>query len=136
MVEKSLSHPVVHPLCCLQVEADDSKTVSSVCEPKVTHQERSSSPMKTNSEKIASDETGNRKEEKKPPQADTQIPKVLPSHESGSGEPVSTSSKREESPQKSCTEEKRDKSKEEPHGGSHEQDTEGQLRTFVIYCDT
>ncbi|XP_051736769.1 ubiquitin carboxyl-terminal hydrolase 19 isoform X7 [Ctenopharyngodon idella] len=108
-----------------QVEADDSKTVSSVCEPKVTHQERSSSPMKTNSEKIASDETGNRKEEKKPPQADTQIPKVLPSHESGSGEPVSTSSKREESPQKSCTEEKRDKSKEEPHGGSHEQDTEG-----------
>uniref|UniRef100_A0A673LWU9 ubiquitinyl hydrolase 1 n=1 Tax=Sinocyclocheilus rhinocerous TaxID=307959 RepID=A0A673LWU9_9TELE len=48
-----------------------------------------------------------------------------------SGGPVSTASKREESPQKSCTEEKRDKSKEDPHGGSKEEDTEGQLRTIV-----
>lgn len=128
---KNLSHPVVCLLCCLQVEADDCKVASSVCEPKVTQQESSSSPVQTSSEKIASDET-----EEKKPQADTQIPKMLPSHDSGSGEPVSTSSKRQESPQKSCSEEKRDKSKEEPHGGSHEEDTGGQLRTFVIYCDT
>ncbi|XP_067302511.1 ubiquitin carboxyl-terminal hydrolase 19 isoform X3 [Pseudorasbora parva] len=112
------------PESSAQVEADDSKTVSSLCELKVTQQENCSSPVKTNSEKIASDETENRKEEKKP-QADTQIPKMLPSHDSGSGEPVSTPLKRAESPQKRCTEEKRDKSKEEPHGGNHEEDTEG-----------
>ncbi len=129
MVEKSLSHPDVRPLCCLQVEADESKTVSSVCELKVA-QEESSPPVKTQTGEITSDERENRKDEKKP-QADAQIPKMLPSHDLVSGEPVSTASKREESPQKSCTEEKRDKSKEDPHGGSQEEDTEGQLRTIV-----
>ncbi|XP_039507747.1 ubiquitin carboxyl-terminal hydrolase 19 isoform X2 [Pimephales promelas] len=103
-----------------QVEADDSKIASSVREPKVTQQESCSSPVQTSSEKIASDQT-----EEKKPQADTQIPKMLPTHDSGSGGPVSTSSKREESPQKSCSEEKRDKSKEEPCGGNHEEDTGG-----------
>lgn len=128
-MEKSLSHPDVHPFCCLQVEADESKTVSSVCELKVA-QEESSPPVKTRTGEITSDERENRKDEKKP-QADAQIPKMLPSHDLGSGDPVSTTSKREESPQKSCTEEKRDKSKEDPHGGSQEEDTEGQLRTIV-----
>ncbi|KAL0158394.1 hypothetical protein M9458_046470, partial [Cirrhinus mrigala] len=122
MVEKSFSHPVVCPLCCLQVKADESKNVSSVCEKKVVQQE--SSPLvKTDTGKIASDERENGTEEKKP-QADAQIPKMLPSHDLVSGGPVSTASKREESPQKICTEEKRDKSKEDPHGGSQEEDTE------------
>uniref|UniRef100_A0A8C1KIG7 ubiquitinyl hydrolase 1 n=1 Tax=Cyprinus carpio TaxID=7962 RepID=A0A8C1KIG7_CYPCA len=52
--------------------------------------------------------------------ADAQIPKMLPSPDLLSGGPVLTPSKREESPQKSCTEEKRDKSKEDPHGGNPE----------------
>uniref|UniRef100_A0A671Q0R8 ubiquitinyl hydrolase 1 n=1 Tax=Sinocyclocheilus anshuiensis TaxID=1608454 RepID=A0A671Q0R8_9TELE len=102
MVEKSLSHPDVHPLCCLQVEADESKTVSSVCELKLA-QEESSLPLKTQTGKITSDERENRTDETKP-QADAQIPKMLPSHDLVSGGPVSTASKREESPQKSCPE--------------------------------
>ncbi|XP_043080353.1 ubiquitin carboxyl-terminal hydrolase 19 isoform X2 [Puntigrus tetrazona] len=106
-----------------QVEADERKTVPSVCELKVV-QEEASPPVKTQTEKITSDEQENRTDEKKP-QADAQIPKMLPSQDLASGESVSTASKREESPQKSCTEEKRDKSKEDPHGGSHEEDTEG-----------
>lgn len=132
MVEKRLSHPVVRVLCCLQVEADENKTLSSVCELKVA-QEESSPPMKTQIVKLASDERENRKDEKKP-QADAQIPKILPSHDLISEGPVSTASKREESPQKSCTEEKRDKSKEDPHGVSQEEDTDGQLRTIVASC--
>uniref|UniRef100_A0A8C2AGP7 ubiquitinyl hydrolase 1 n=1 Tax=Cyprinus carpio TaxID=7962 RepID=A0A8C2AGP7_CYPCA len=100
------------------VEENESKTVSSVCELKVAQQE--SSPLvKMHTGKIAADERENRKDEKKP-QVDAQIPKMLPSHDLVSGAPVSTASKREESPQKSCTEEKRDKSKEDPHGGSPE----------------
>uniref|UniRef100_A0A8C2HV54 ubiquitinyl hydrolase 1 n=1 Tax=Cyprinus carpio TaxID=7962 RepID=A0A8C2HV54_CYPCA len=100
------------------VKENESKTVSSVCELKVAQQE--SSPLvKMHTGKIAADERENRKDEKKP-QVDAQIPKMLPSHDLVSGAPVSTASKREESPQKSCTEEKRDKSKEDPHGGSPE----------------
>uniref|UniRef100_A0A673LYX3 ubiquitinyl hydrolase 1 n=1 Tax=Sinocyclocheilus rhinocerous TaxID=307959 RepID=A0A673LYX3_9TELE len=106
-----------------QVEENESKTVSSVCELKVAQQE--SSPLvKMHTGNIAADERENRKDEKKP-QVDAQIPKMLPSHDLVSGAPVSTASKREESPQKSCTEEKKDKSKEDPHGGSQEEDTEG-----------
>lgn len=93
-------------------------------------QQESSPLVKMHTGKIAADERENRKDEKKP-QVDAQIPKMLPSHDLVSGAPVSTASKREESPQKSCTEEKRDKSKEDPHGGSQEEDTEGQLRTIV-----
>uniref|UniRef100_A0A672M2B8 ubiquitinyl hydrolase 1 n=1 Tax=Sinocyclocheilus grahami TaxID=75366 RepID=A0A672M2B8_SINGR len=106
-----------------QVEENESKTVSSVCELKVAQQE--SSPLvKMHTGNIAADERENRKDEKKP-QVDAQIPKMLPSPDLVSGAPVSTASKREESPQKSCTEEKKDKSKEDPHGGSQEEDTEG-----------
>lgn len=86
--------------------------------------------MKMQTGKIASDERENSTDEKKP-QADAQIPKMLPSHDLVSEGPVSTASKREESPQKICTEEKKDKSKEDPHGGSQEEDTEGELRTIV-----
>ncbi|XP_059383662.1 ubiquitin carboxyl-terminal hydrolase 19 isoform X2 [Carassius carassius] len=103
-----------------QVEADESKAVSSVCELKVA-QEESSLQVKTQT--ITSDEREKRTAEKKP-QSDAQIPTMLPSHDLVSEKPVSTASKREESPQKSCTEEKRDKSKEDPHGGSQEEDTE------------
>ncbi len=131
MVEKRLSHTVVRVLCCLQVEADENKTVSSVSELKVVEEE-SSPPMKTQIGKVTSDEQENRKDEKKP-QADAQIPKMLPSHDLVSEGPVSTASMREESPQKSCTEEKRDQSKEDPLGGSQE-DTDGQLRTIVASC--
>ncbi|XP_052396471.1 ubiquitin carboxyl-terminal hydrolase 19 isoform X2 [Carassius gibelio] len=106
------------PKVNVQVEENESKTVSSVCELKVAQQE--SSPLV----KIATDERENRKDEKKP-QVDAQIPKMLPSHDLLSGAPVSSASKREESPQKCCTEEKRDKSKEDPQGGSQEEDTEG-----------
>lgn len=120
------------PKCNDQVEADESKTVSSVCELKVA-QEESSPPVKTQTGEITSDERENRKDEKKP-QADAQIPKMLPSHDLVSGEPVSTASKREESPQKSCTEEKRDKSKEDPHGGSQEEDTEGPEPMVNLKC--
>uniref|UniRef100_A0A8C1KFG6 ubiquitinyl hydrolase 1 n=1 Tax=Cyprinus carpio TaxID=7962 RepID=A0A8C1KFG6_CYPCA len=105
-----------------QVEADESKTVSSVCELTVV-QEESSLPIKMQTGKITTDERENRTDLKKP-QADAQIPKMLPSPDLLSGGPVLTPSKREESPQKSCTEEKRDKSKEDPHGGSQEEDTE------------
>ncbi|XP_050952088.1 ubiquitin carboxyl-terminal hydrolase 19 isoform X2 [Labeo rohita] len=106
-----------------QVKADESKNVSSVCEKTVAQQE--SSPLvKMQTGKIASDERENSTDEKKP-QADAQIPKMLPSHDLVSEGPVSTVSKREESPQKICTEEKKDKSKEDPHGGSQEEDTEG-----------
>uniref|UniRef100_A0A672SU90 ubiquitinyl hydrolase 1 n=1 Tax=Sinocyclocheilus grahami TaxID=75366 RepID=A0A672SU90_SINGR len=102
MVEKSLSHPDVRPLCCLQVEADESKTVSSVFELKVA-QEESSLALKTQTGKMTSDERENRTDESKP-QADAQIPKMLPSHDLVCGGPVSTASKREESPKKSCPE--------------------------------
>uniref|UniRef100_A0A8C1CYU9 ubiquitinyl hydrolase 1 n=1 Tax=Cyprinus carpio carpio TaxID=630221 RepID=A0A8C1CYU9_CYPCA len=83
----------------------------------------SSLPIKMQTGKITTDERENRTDLKKP-QADAQIPKMLPSPDLLSGGPVLTPSKREESPQKSCTEEKRDKSKEDPHGGSQEEDTE------------
>nr|XP_005162176.1 ubiquitin carboxyl-terminal hydrolase 19 isoform X2 [Danio rerio] len=105
-----------------QVGSGESKSVS-VCEPQVPQKDHST-PVKTCTDKIASDEPENRKEETKP-QAEGHIPKMLPSHDLGSGEPASTDSKREESPQKSHTEEKRDKSKEEPQGASQEEDTEG-----------
>uniref|UniRef100_A0A8C1CVG6 ubiquitinyl hydrolase 1 n=1 Tax=Cyprinus carpio carpio TaxID=630221 RepID=A0A8C1CVG6_CYPCA len=98
MVENSLSHSDVHPLCCLQVEADESKTVSSVCELTVV-QEESSLPIKMQTGKITTDERENRTDLKKP-QADAQIPKMLPSPDLLSGGPVLTPSKREESPQK------------------------------------
>ncbi|XP_059397271.1 ubiquitin carboxyl-terminal hydrolase 19-like isoform X2 [Carassius carassius] len=111
------------PKINVQVEENESKTVSSVCELKVAQQE-SSTPLKMHTGKIVTDERENRKDEKKP-QVDAQIPKMLPSHDLVSGAPVSSASKKEESPQKCCTEEKRDKSKEDPHGGSQEEDTEG-----------
>uniref|UniRef100_A0A8C1CWD5 ubiquitinyl hydrolase 1 n=1 Tax=Cyprinus carpio carpio TaxID=630221 RepID=A0A8C1CWD5_CYPCA len=71
MVENSLSHSDVHPLCCLQVEADESKTVSSVCELTVV-QEESSLPIKMQTGKITTDERENRTDLKKP-QADPMV---------------------------------------------------------------
>ncbi|XP_051517732.1 ubiquitin carboxyl-terminal hydrolase 19-like isoform X1 [Myxocyprinus asiaticus] len=113
-----------------QAEADESRTLSPVYESKVAQQENSSSPVRIHTsgdscaERIESEEGENRKEKK--PEAATQIPKMIQSQNMGSGEPVSTTaSKREESPQKICTEEKRDMSKEEPHGVHQEEDTEG-----------
>ncbi|XP_051516080.1 ubiquitin carboxyl-terminal hydrolase 19-like isoform X3 [Myxocyprinus asiaticus] len=121
------SRPTSHS----QVEVDESKILSQFCNPKVAQQENSSSLMREHTsgdacaERIASEERENRKEVKKP-EAAAQVPKMLPPHNLGSGEPISTTaSKREDFPQKSCTEEKRDKSKEEPHGGNQEEDTEG-----------
>ncbi|XP_065142058.1 ubiquitin carboxyl-terminal hydrolase 19 isoform X1 [Paramisgurnus dabryanus] len=115
----------------VQVEADASKTASSACEPKVSQQE-SSSPLvsmhascDTNAEKTTSVQAENKEEEKKP-QVDAQDPEKLPSPNLGSREPFSTTAtKREASPQKTCTEEKRDKSKEEPHVGNQEECIEG-----------
>ncbi|KAI7794053.1 putative ubiquitin carboxyl-terminal hydrolase 19, partial [Triplophysa rosa] len=114
-----------------QVEPVESKTVSSSCELKVSRQESSSPPVRTQTSgdtsagRTSSDEAENIAEVKRP-QTDAQIPAKLPSQNSGYGEPVSaTASKREESPQKSCAEEKRDISKEEPHGGNQEEDAEG-----------
>ncbi|KAA0707022.1 Ubiquitin carboxyl-terminal hydrolase 19 [Triplophysa tibetana] len=114
-----------------QVEALESKTVSSTCELKVSRQEISSPPIRTQTSgytsdgRTSSDEAENKAEVMRP-QTEAQIPAKLPSQNSGSGEPVSvTASKRVESPQKSCAEEKRDMSKEEPHGGNKEEVAEG-----------
>lgn len=111
----------------------------------MSRQESSPPPVRsqasggTSAERTASDEAEN-KAEVKMTQSDAQIPAKLPSQSLGSGEAASTAvSKREESPPKSCTEEKRDKSKEEPRGGNKEEDVEGGLTvvglkfTFLLF---
>lgn len=125
-----ISLPVTH---CLQVEADESKTVSSSCDLKDSQNESVSTHTcgDASAGRTSSDEAENKAEVKRP-QTDAQVPTKPPSENSRSGEPVSASaSKREESPQKSCAEEKRDKSKEEPHGGNQEEGAEGQFRALV-----
>lgn len=123
---------IIWPIVCvLQVEAVESKTVSSTCDLKVSRQESSSPPVRTQTSGYTSDgrtssgEAENKAEVMRP-QTKAQIPAKLPSQNSGSGEPV-TASKSVESPQKSCAEEKRDMSKEEPHEGNKEEDAEGQF---------
>ncbi|TRY90639.1 hypothetical protein DNTS_003701 [Danionella cerebrum] len=90
--------------------------------PKIVQQEASPPPDDAQKEKYAKD-TEKHEQEKKL-QTEATIPKILPPRDVGSGEPASTASRTEGSPQKRCSEEKRDLSKEEPHVATQAEDIE------------